>query len=53
MSKKFSNPKRYNLVLPQELFNDIKRVADKHNSTAVEVIRKYIRFGLLAEKNSR
>ena len=50
MSKKSNSHKRYNLVLPQELFDDIKQVADKQGTTSVEVIRKFIRIGLLAEK---
>ena len=40
--------KRYNLVLPEELFDEIQRVADKQQTTVVEIIRKFMKLGLLA-----
>lgn len=50
MANKTNGTKRYNLVIPEELFNEVKNVADKQGTTTVEVIRKFIRIGLLAEK---
>lgn len=40
--------KRYNLVLPQELYDEVQRIADEQHTTVVEVLRKFIRLGLLA-----
>jgi hypothetical protein len=42
--------KRYNLVLPQDLFDEIKEVADNEGTTVVEVIRKFVKLGLIAVK---
>ncbi|MBN1994504.1 MAG: hypothetical protein JW953_17535 [Anaerolineae bacterium] len=39
--------KRYNLVLPEEMFNAVKRVADAQQTSIVEVIRKFIKLGLM------
>jgi hypothetical protein len=39
--------KRYNLVLPQELFDEVQRIAAERHSTVVEVLRQFIRLGLL------
>ncbi len=40
--------KRYNLALPEELFNEVQRVADEKQTTVVELLRKFIKLGLLA-----
>jgi hypothetical protein len=40
--------KRYNLVLPEELFNEIKILSEKQHTTVVEILRRFIRLGLLA-----
>jgi len=40
--------KRYNLVLPEDLYNEVRRQADEHGTTVVELIRKFIKLGLLA-----
>lgn len=50
MANKSKGTKRYNLVIPEDLFNEVKDVAEKQGTTTVEVIRKFIRIGLLAEK---
>lgn len=39
--------KRYNLVLPQELFDYVQEVADKKGVNTVEILRKFIKLGLL------
>ena len=39
--------KRYNLVLPEELFNEVQTVADRHHTTVLEVLRRFIKLGLL------
>ena len=39
---------RYNLALPNELFEELKMVADEKGISVVEMLRKFIRLGLLA-----
>jgi len=43
-----ANVYRYNLALPKDLFEELKDAADKRGMTVVEVIRKFIKLGLLA-----
>jgi hypothetical protein len=53
MAKKVSR-KRYNLVLPEELFDAVQQMADEKDTTVVELIRKFLRLGLViadAEKD--
>ncbi len=45
---KVNGVKRYNLVLPEDLYDDVRRQADEHGTTVVELIRKFIKLGLLA-----
>ena len=40
--------KRYNLVLPDELFAELQRVATDRHTTVVEILRQFIKLGLLA-----
>lgn len=42
--------KRYNLALPEEVFNQVQALADKDHTTVVEIIRKFIRLGLLVTR---
>lgn len=42
--------KRYNLVLPEELFNAVQELADQRQTTVVELIRRFIKLGLIAAK---
>ncbi len=44
------NTKRYNLVLPQPLFDELQSVADERHATVLEVLKQYIRLGLLVSK---
>ena len=39
---------RYNLVLPMDLFDELKKAADERGMTLVEILRKFIKLGLLA-----
>lgn len=41
-----SEPKRYNLALPEEMFNDVTELAKQENTTFLEVIKRFIKFGL-------
>jgi hypothetical protein len=45
-----SDLKRYNLVLPEELFAELERMANKRHTSVVEVLRRYIKLGLLVEQ---
>lgn len=40
--------KRYNLVLPQALYQQLQEVADERHTTVLELIKRFIRLGLLA-----
>jgi hypothetical protein len=39
--------KRYNLVLPQTLFDEIQTMADRKGVTVLDVLRKFIKLGLI------
>lgn len=40
--------KRYNLVLPEDLYIEVKRIADERDTTVVDLFRRFIKLGLLA-----
>ncbi|ETX03462.1 MAG: hypothetical protein ETSY1_47155 (plasmid) [Candidatus Entotheonella factor] len=42
--------KRYNLVLPQPLFDELQAIADERHTTVLEVLKQFIRLGLLISK---
>lgn len=42
--------KRYNLVLPEEMYAELERVAQKRHTSMVEILRRYIKLGLLVEQ---
>lgn len=48
MKKANQRQKRYHLVLPEEIYFEIEKIADKRQTTVVDVIRKFIKLGLLA-----
>ncbi len=39
--------KRYHLVLPEELFNEVQRLADERGTTVVDLLRRFVKLGLL------
>ena len=43
-----NNLRRYSLVLPEDLFNEVERLADERQVTVVELLRRFIKLGLLA-----
>ena len=45
-----SEVKRYNMVLPQSLFDQLESVAAQHHMTVMDVLRSFIKLGLLAVK---
>jgi hypothetical protein len=42
--------KRYSLVLPEDLFAAIQALADQRQTTVVDLIRRFIKLGLIAAK---
>ena len=40
--------KRYNLALPEELFAEVQALADRQQTTVVELLRRFVKLGLLA-----
>ena len=42
--------KRYSLVLPEELFTALQTLADQRQTTVVDLIRRFIKLGLIAAK---
>lgn len=45
---KLGGVKRYNLTLPEELFDEVQALADRKQTTVVELLRRFIKLGLLA-----
>ena len=43
--------KRYNLVLPEELFAKVQELAEKRGVTVVEILRRFIKLGLLVAQS--
>jgi predicted transcriptional regulator len=42
--------KRYNLVLPAEVFDEVKTIADSRNTTVKQLLHRFIKLGLIAIK---
>jgi hypothetical protein len=42
--------KRYNLVLPEALYLELQSLAEQRQVTVLELLRKFIRLGLLVAK---
>lgn len=42
------NGRRYSLVLPEDLFTQVERLAEEEGTTVVEVLRRFTKLGLLA-----
>jgi len=42
--------KRYNLVMPEELFRELQDLADRRHTTVVEVMRRFLRLGLVVSQ---
>lgn len=52
--KSSTGVKRYNLALPEEVFEEIQLIADENHTTMLEILRRFIKLGLIAyelEKN--
>jgi hypothetical protein len=42
--------KRYNLAIPKELFDDLQSLAKSEHTTILDLIRRFIKLGLIAAK---
>jgi hypothetical protein len=42
--------KRYNLILPINLFNQVQTLADEEGTSALELLKRFIRIGLIITK---
>jgi len=40
----------YNLKLPEEMYAEIRRLSDEQHTTVLDIIRRFIRFGLFASE---
>jgi ATP-dependent Clp protease ATP-binding subunit ClpA len=40
--------RRYSLVMPEDLFAEVERLAQRQNTTVVDLLRRFTRLGLLA-----
>jgi hypothetical protein len=45
-----STAKRYNLVLPDELYQEVQAIAERRHTTVVELLRRFVKLGLLVAK---
>jgi DNA-binding MarR family transcriptional regulator len=45
---RLSSLKRYNLALPEELFNELQELANTRQTTVVDLLRRFIKLGLIA-----
>ncbi len=48
MVEKKRTTKRYTFELPIEIYNQLSETADQNGTSLVEMLRKYIKLGLLA-----
>jgi len=44
--------KRYNVVLPDDLFRELQELADQRHTSVVELMRRFLRLGLLVTRVS-
>lgn len=45
-----SAAKRYNLVLPEELYQEVQSLAEQRHTTVLELLRRFVKLGLLVAK---
>ncbi len=48
MPQKSNNVRRYSLVIPNTLYDQVKNEASKNGTTVIELFRKLIKIGLMA-----
>lgn len=42
--------KRYNMVIPTELYNDVEALANSKHIAVIELLRNFIKFGMTISK---
>lgn len=42
--------KRYNLVIQQDIFDKVENIADKEGVTTLDMLKRFVRFGLFVSK---
>jgi hypothetical protein len=42
--------KRYSLVLPRDLYDEIEKLAQSRHTTVVDVMRRFLKLGLLVAR---
>ena len=47
MGSNKNNSRRYSLVLPEDLYEEVRGLAETRHTTVVEVLRRFVRLGLL------
>lgn len=45
--------RRYNLVLPNQLYEEVQSVANEQNTSIPDLLKRFIKIGLLVAKLSR
>jgi hypothetical protein len=45
--------KRYNLVIPEVLYDQIQQLAEEEHTTVVDLIRRFIKLGLIAAETAK
>jgi len=50
MSTAVAKMKRYNLALPELVFQEVQTIADERGVSVVDVLRGFVKLGLLAVK---
>lgn len=48
-----SGVKRYNMALPLELYEELREISDKEHTSIVELVRKFIKLGLIVLRIER
>jgi hypothetical protein len=44
-----SNLRRYNLVLPEQLYLNLQEVSERRHTSVLELLKKFIRLGLVVD----
>ena len=42
--------KRFNLVIPDEIYNSLEEIAQMHQTSKTAIIKRYIELGLMIEE---
>lgn len=42
--------KKYQIVVPESLFEEIEKIADSRQTTVIDIIRRFLKLGLLTTK---